>query len=425
MAEARAQPALARRASSRTRFASTIVLGHALKHVYISGLSAVLLPEIKIGLGLSAAQVGAMASVQQFTGWFATMASGYVGDRFTNRTSIMLALSLALTGISYFILGAVEGYALLLAAMLLVGLGPSIYHPPAISALSRRFSDRRAFAVSMHGTGGSLGEVLGPVTAALLVSVLVWQDVLKLSMFPALIAAFFMWSLLRRDDATSSSGSSSLKQYLGSFSLLLHNRAVLLLCLVSALRSVGQTTTMIFLPVYLREDLAYSAGLVGLYLSMAQLVGIGSQPLMGYLADRFGHRRVLLPALVAFAFLLLSLALVEGRLEFALAILAIGTFLFSLHAIIISAAMEAAGDREHAATLAGAATAVPGSDMHATIVSLIYGASFVGALAPTLAGVLSDEYGLRSTFIFSAALVGAAAAVMAVTRLPGRSALSR
>jgi sugar phosphate permease len=122
--------------SGRTRFGATIVVSHALKHLYISSLPSVLLPEIKIAMGLSAAQVGAMASVQQFTGWFSTMGSGYIGDRFVNRTGFMLSLSIGLTGVSYFFLGIADSYALLLGAMLLVGFGPSLFHPPAFRAAS-------------------------------------------------------------------------------------------------------------------------------------------------------------------------------------------------------------------------------------------------------------------------------------------------
>jgi hypothetical protein len=60
--------------------------------------------------------------------------------------------------------------------------------------------------------------------------------------------------------------------------------------------------------------------------------------------------------------------------------------------------------------------------MQSTTVSLIYAASFVGALSPTIAGVLADAYGLKSTFLFAAVLVGLSAATLAVTNLPGSRA---
>jgi FSR family fosmidomycin resistance protein-like MFS transporter len=403
MAEAITGAAVGAESRSRNRFGATIILGHALKHLYLSSLAAVLLPEIKIGLGLSGAQIGAMASAQQITGWFSTLSSGYIGDRFASRTGFMLGLSIGLTGVAYFFLGLAGNYTILLAAMLLVGLGPSMFHPPAIAALSRRFADRRAFAVSMHGTGGSLGEVLGPVTAAGLIAVLYWRDVLQLSVVPALIAAVLLWRLLRGQSGVDGGGAASFREYLGSFGRLLKQRAIILLCIVTSLRSVGQATTIIFLPVYLREDLDYSAGLVGAYISMAQVVGIGSQPLMGLLSDRYGHKVVLLPAMAGFAAVLLSLSLVEGQVQFALAILALGAFVFSMQAILISAAMEVAEP-----------------EMQATTVSLIFAASFLGSLSPTIAGVIADAYGVPAVFVFSSSLVALGTVVLALTRLPGR-----
>jgi MFS family permease len=400
MAEA-VLPAATTTDARANRFAAIIIIGHALKHVYIAGFQAVLLPEIKLGLNLSSTQVGTMATVQQVSSWGSTVTSGYIGDRFVSKTALMLGLSLALIGVSYFILGIAETYTVLLAAMLLVGLGPSIYHPPAIGALSRRFAHRRAFYISMHGAGGSAGEAIGPLLAGGLIAVLYWRDVLQLSMIPAFITAFAMWTLLR-NDKSEQEGASSLREYFGAFKELLRIRAVQLIYLATAFRTVGQATTMVFLPIYMREDLGYSAWLAGVFISLAQVVGIGSQPVMGHLTDRIGYKRVLVPALVCFAVLLALIPAASGKVQLAIVIVLLGTFLFSLHAILIAAAAELAGEA-----------------MQATTVSLIYSASFVGALAPTFAGVLADAYGFGSTFLFAAILVALSAVTLAVTKLPG------
>jgi MFS family permease len=51
-------------------------------------------------------------------------------------------------------------------------------------------------------------------------------------------------------------------------------------------------------------------------------------------------------------------------------------------------------------------------------VSLIYAAGFIGALSPTLAGILADAYGLKTTFILASCLVGLSAVTLMVTALP-------
>jgi MFS family permease len=392
--------------AGRRAFGTTIVAGHTLKHFYISSLSAVFMPEIKIGLGLSNAQVGTLGSVQQFSGWFATMTAGYLGDRFTSKTGLMLALSLAMMGTGYLCLGLFETYGLLIVAILIAGVGVSVFHPPALGALARHFPERRSFVIMMHGAGGSVGEVLGPLIVPTLIAVVYWQDLLKLSFFPALVAAFLMFRLLQRPDrGDGGGGAASFPAYVSSLLTLLRQRAMLMICLVTGLRSVGQATIGVFLPIYLREDLGYSAGLVGLYIALAQVAGIGSQPLMGLLADRFSHKAVLVPALALFALLLLIVPLADGKAQLAVVILLLGCFLFSLHALLISAAIELAG-----------------REVQSTTVSLIYASSFIGALAPTIAGLLADAYGLESTFLFASALVASSMTILILTRLPKRGA---
>ncbi len=46
----------------RTKVAAAVVVGHAGKHVYNSSLRGIVLPEIKIGLGLSRSHVGSPAT---------------------------------------------------------------------------------------------------------------------------------------------------------------------------------------------------------------------------------------------------------------------------------------------------------------------------------------------------------------------------
>jgi len=390
--------------TGRARFAVMVVVAHALKHCLTSGLSSVLMPEIKAGLSLSDTQVGSLGSVQQFSGWFATMGAGYLGDRFNRKTGLMLAISLAVTGSALLTIGFARSYPMLIFAMLFMGFGPSMFHPPAVGALSRRFSDRRAFAISLHGTGGSIGEAAGPLVAAGLLAFLFWRDVLKVEFLPAIFAAFILLSFLKGPADAETNDGGSFRAYLRSFTGLLRQRALVLILLVTAFRSVGQATTSIFLPLYLRDDLGYSSALAGAYISLSQLAGIGSQPVMGMLTDRFGHKSVIIPALVLFSIILAVIPLAQGKVEMALIVFALGIFSFSMQSVLTSAAVELAGH-----------------EVHSTVVSLIYASSFIGSLAPTLAGRLSDSYGRPSTFYFSASLAVLATVVLILTRLPKRA----
>ena len=384
----------------RNQLAATVVLGHAIKHIYNSGLQSILLPEIKLGLGLNATQLGSLAFSRQATGWVSTVGAGYLGDRFANRASLMLGASLTLMGVSYFLAGSAPTYWLMFLAMLLVGVGPSLYHPPAIGALSRRFPDKRGFAISLHGTGGSVGEVLGPLVTAGALAFLMWRDVLRVSVLPAILAAFVIWAMMRSVPGEVP-GSSSARSYLSSLTALLKKRTLLLLVAVTALRSMGQSSVQVFLPVYLREDLDFSVARVAVYLALAQVVGVVAQPAMGFLSDKYGRKRVLIPAMAALGLLFLALAGAGSELRLLLTILALGAFLYSLHTIFIAAAMDIAG-----------------GEIQSTVVSLIYGASFLGTVSPIIAGVIADSYGTSSAFLYGGAVTLVATVVLALLRLP-------
>jgi MFS family permease len=384
----------------RNQLAFTVVLGHAIKHIYNSGFQSILLPEIKLGLGLTATQLGTLAFSRQLTGWVTTVFAGYLGDRFANRASLMLGISLTLMGVAFYLVGSAPNYGMMLGAMLLVGVGPSLYHPPAIGALSRKFPDKRGFAISLHGTGGSVGQVLGPLVTAGALTLLVWRDVLHASLIPAVIAAILIWSMMRNVPGQMA-GTSSTGAYLRTIGGLLKNRKLVVLIVVTALRSMGQSAEAIFLPVYLREDLGLSAARVATYLALAQVVGIFVQPAMGHYSDRFGRKVVLVPAMTCMALLLFALTFAEPGAQLVLTIVALGAFLYSLHTIFIAAAMDLAG-----------------GEVQSTVVSLIYGASFLGTLSPVFAGVIADNYGTHITFIYGGAVVMLATVVLALTKLP-------
>lgn len=405
----------------RNRLAVTVVLGHAIKHIYNAGMHSVLLAVMKEDLGLSGTQFGLLTTSGRVTSGATTMVAGYLGDRFANRSGIMLMISLGMMGVSYFLLGIAPNYWLMLAAMLLVGIGPSLYHSPAIASLSRKFPDKRSFAISWHGTGGSVGEFVGPIlTGGLIHGVYFvafeWNEVLQISAGPALIFGLLIYLMMRGIPA-GSTDTESLREYFAKLLTMLRRRGMQMLVLTTALRSMGQGAMMAFLPVYLLEDQGISAIVIGLFMSSIQFVGILAQPTMGWLADRFGHKTVLVPCTAALGFLMVALKfsptdaplvfdiiLIEitvPGIQFGIIALAMGAFLYALHAIYIAAAMDVAE-----------------GEAQSTVVSLIYGASLLGAFSPFIAGVIVDLGSNSDAFVYGGAAVIAAAALLGLTRLP-------
>lgn len=394
----------------RNKLAATVIIGHGVKHIYNSALQVILLPVIKDDLGYSATQYGALSTAGRITGGITTMWAGYLGDRFANRSGLMLAISLGLMGGSYFLLGKAVSYWFLFAVMLLVGIGPSLFHPPAIASLSRKFPDRRGLAISLHGAGGSVGEVVGPVlTSSLLTGTILtftylvafeWRDVLQISVIPAFAFAIAIF-LMMRNIPSIDSGTGSARDYFSSLLVLLRKKAMLILVAVTALRSMGQSSVIAFLPVYLREDQSFTLAQIAVYMAGAQIVGIAAQPVMGYLSDKFGRKIVLVPTLTALGLLYIALKFAAPGPQLLLTVLAMGAFLYSLHVIFIAAAMDVAE-----------------GEAQSTVVSLIYGASFLGVLAPLFAGIIVDASVTSNAFIFAAVVSLASVVVFSFVKLP-------
>ena len=302
----------------------------------------------------------------------------------------------------------------------MVGIGPSLYHPPAIASLSRKFPDKRGFAISLHGTGGSIGEMIGPVIVGLLttetfkvgtiitITYLVafeWHEVLRISVIPALIFAVLVYWMMR-DISTADTEIGSLGEYFGDLGLLLKNWGMIGLITVTAMRSMGQSAIQYFLPLYLlasAEDggLAKDELTVGFFLAGAQVAGIVAQPIMGWVSDHYGRKIVLVPAMTLLGILYIALNFSDDGYQLVINILLMGAFVYSLHTIFIAAAMDVSQGRAQS-----------------TVVSLIYGASFIGTISPIIAGVLVDEFGLKSAFVYSGIVVLVSTVILAILRLP-------
>ena len=379
---------------------STLISGHAVKHWYQQGF-AVILPELKLDMGLSDVQVGFLISTRQATSGIANLASGFLSDRYQSRRNLILSMSMVSIGIAYLLMGLAPTYLLVIPAIALAGLGPAIWHPPAIASLSQRFPKRRGLAISAHGVGGSVGDTIAPIVVGAILVILTWRQVLQIHFFPAIIMAFAVWWMLR-GAYTQEGSASTLRSYFAAVKDLVRNRSLLILIVLSGLRGMGQVALITFLPIYLREELEFSTVSVGIHVSLLTFMGMWSQPVLGFLSDRLGRKVVLIPGLISLGLLILSLSVAAPGLQLTLAIAVLGIFFYSLQAIIMASAMD-----------------ITGRGVEATTVGVMFGGSFVFQIAsPTIAGLLIATYSMSVGFYYMAAVVFGAALLMAFVRLP-------
>ena len=407
----------------RNRLAFAVTLGHTIKHIFMSSLP-LLLSMLKVDprFSINATQYGIIAAADKGAAGATTMVAGYLGERYAHKSGALLFLSLSLMGIAYFFLGNAASFLWIVIIMLLAGIGPALYHPPAIASLSRKFPDRRGFAISLHGMGGAIGSMLGPVLIGILtiesfdsdiISIgklfnLSWDQILKISVIPAIFFAILVYLLMKNIPVVQTK-TESIRDYFGDLKKLLKDKQMMGLISVTGLRAFSQSSIMYFLPLYLIADpldggLGKNTLTAGMFLSGAQVIGVFTQPVLGWASDRYSRKQVLLPSMGVLSICFFTLTFASDGYQLILNIIVMGAFLYSLHAIFIAAAMDVAK-----------------GEAQSTVVSLIYGASFIGSMSPIFAGMIVDEFGLKYAFSYCGVIALISTIIFGLLKLPSKS----
>ncbi|MFN0072569.1 MAG: MFS transporter [Chloroflexota bacterium] len=371
--------------------ATVLVAGHAIKHMYNSGFF-LLLPEIQAHFQLSNAGIGGLSTARSIAGSLSNLPAGFVADRHSRHWALILGMSMIVIGIFQFVMGSINVYAGVVVSAVIVSAAISFWHPPAIAALSQRFADRKGFALSLHGSGGSVGEALGPVIVGALLATMAWSLVLQVSMIPALATGIIVWALMRTTEGRTGP-ASSFGAYLRSLTEFIKPGPLMMIFLATGGFSMAQAAVNTFLPIYLRNELNYAPYEAAGYLFLGQVAGIASSPLLGHASDRFGRRVTLVPCLGMLGASIFAVSQVPPGIFLVLAVICMGAFMFPLMALFLANAMDIVG--EH---------------VQATTVALVYGiGTLFGSTSPLIAGALADSYGVTAAFHWGAAVAALSA----------------
>ena len=369
------------------RLLGVLTGGHFFIH-WFQQMFPVVLPSIKAGLGLNDVQVGALNSARQFTQGTLDLPLGMVADAMVRHRGLILASALFFMGSAYFLMGIAPAFFWAVLGSGLVGIGTALWHPAASASLSNSFPERRATALAVHGMGATIGDTLTPLGVGLLLVTFRWELVLGFQLLPSLILGYLVWHGLRGFFAGSESHSWRAADLREIFDLA-KNPLFLGICAAMALLQMGRLSVITFLPIYLQEDLGYSPFVLGIYIALLHAMGTISQPVMGFLSDRWGRKAVLVPSFLTLGVLFLLLALAAPGIELGLVIGAIGLFFYTLFNIINAAVMDVAGARIQASSYG--------------LTSLV--TQIVVFPTPMAAGLLVSAYGMTSAFFLAGVLL--------------------
>lgn len=373
--------------AERLRLLGVLTGGHFFIH-WFQQLYPVVLPSVKEGLALNDVQVGALNSARQFTMGTLDLPLGMLADSMVRHRGLILASALVSMGTAYFLMGIAPFFVLALLGSGLVGLGTALWHPAASASLSNTFPERRATALAIHGMGATISDTLTPLGVGLLLVTFPWEAVLRFQIVPALLLGFLVLHNLAglfADPDSRSAHSTQLRELVE----LAANPLFLGICAATAFLQVGRLVVITFLPIYLQEHLGYSPFVLGIYIALLHAMGTVSQPMMGFLSDRYGRKAVLLPSFLSLGSFFALLAVATPGIQLGLVISAIGLFFYTLINITLAATMDVAGSKIQASSYG--------------LSSLV--TQIVVFPAPMAAGFLIGEYGIHSVFLLSGASV--------------------
>jgi MFS family permease len=176
------------------RAAAIAGTAHALHDGY-TDLIYIMLPLWQAEFALSYAALGLLRSM--FVGAMASLQipAGLLSERLGG--AAVLALGTAVAGFGYCLAGLSTGFALLLGALVIGGMGASTQHPIASALVARAFAGPRSLrALGTYNFSGDLGKMILPATLSLMLLAMPWRPALAIlgSLGLALAIVIFLFT---------------------------------------------------------------------------------------------------------------------------------------------------------------------------------------------------------------------------------------
>lgn len=372
-----------------------ITLGHALTHWYPATFY-LLLPIIGKELGLTYSQIGLVMTCQFIAGAVANVPGGVLVDT-VGRKGVLMATSLFWVGFPYLLMGFSHGYLMLLGCVALVGFGNSLWHPTAIPTLARRYPERKGLVLSLHGMGGNVGDALAPIVVGSLLSVLTWRQAVMLNVVPGVVMALMILVFLgtlqlgskKKAKAEEEGKARPLDDYFRDVAALFRNRALIMITMGGAFRSLTQNGLLTFLPVFLSYEMGFNPFWVGAAMFALQAAGFAASPIAGHLSDSMGRKSVLMTSMLMTGVVLVFMAFAGKSHAFIVFVAILGFFLYAIRPVLQAWLLETTPKH-----------------MGGTSIGILFGAQSMGsAVGPLIGGMIADRWGLTATFWFLAATI--------------------
>ncbi|MCP4108124.1 MAG: MFS transporter [Desulfobacteraceae bacterium] len=359
-------------ANIKVLFALTLV--HFTGDFY-SSFTNPLFPMFVEKIGLSLAQVGCIAGVNQILAFIVQPSVGYLADRYQTRSFIMAGLMLPVVFIP--LTGITTGFWTLLLATALGSIGSSMFHPSVTGMVPLYSGTKAGFSMSVFNTGGTLAFSLGPLF-------ITWYagrfglDAVPLTMTMGLAIVVYLFFTV---PAPQSEGLQRIG-FIGALRESLGDawKVIALIWAVMFIRSVVGHSFLIFVPVMFVQK-GFSVVSAGLIFSLFILSGTVSGLISGHISDKIGFKPIFIYTHALIAPVLLMFLKLEGNWVYLGAVISGAVALATLPLGVVMAQKLAPKGRSMVASL---------------MMGFVYG---LGGLIVPIIGKLADIFSIYTVLI--------------------------
>jgi MFS family permease len=410
--------------------------GHGVFHWFTQSFIA-MLPEVQAAFALSGVGIGGITSIRELVSGVVTLPGGIIADALRKYWGLVLALCMAVFGIGWLIIGVAPNYYVLLFGMAIVALAASIWHLPAMASLSHHFSHRKGAALSFHGVGGQIGDVLAPPVTGFLLGFLAWRGIISIyAALPIFLAFLVYWAFKNIGRTGEEDGANEPGIQMQATKRVLRNPTLWVVAFVGGIRGMAFLGLITFFIIFINDlgialdgrpfsielsipslfsisfgEFEMTTFVRNLHFGLLLAVGIVSTPVVGWLSDIIGRKAVLVPGLLLLAILSYLLGNSVPGLGLIVIIALMGTFLYGDQPILTALALDVAGD-----------------EVPTTVLGILSLERFLlSAASPIIAGALYDNgfafggidlAGPQATFTYVAVLFVISALILLFTPLP-------
>lgn len=372
------------------------MVGHMCADMNQGALAATL-PFLVAAYGYSYASVAMLVFAANIASAVIQPLFGWIGDK--RPSPWFMAAGVFLAGLGMSGIGLLDGYWATVASAMVAGIGVAMFHPEGGRLANLAAGEHKAGGMSIFAVGGNIGFFIGPMLAAVSMSVFGVRGTFVF-MFPAAACAILLLAFNGRfralGEAAEARAALGGKDSWGKFGLVMG---------VLSLRSIIQNGLLAFIPLFLVGLLGQTEAAGSLALSAFSVAGACSTIISGRVSERVGASRLAVAGFVALAAFSVAFAM-SRSLPISIAI----TMLLALSSSLF-----------YPSTVALGMSYVP---RHLGMASgLSYGVAVsVGGIAEPFLGMAGDAWGLEAVMLLIAgvAVFGAALGIV-VKRVDERS----